>query len=62
MSRSGVLLDRDGTIIVDSGYVGSVERVQFIEGSIEAIAALNSAKISVTAAMTSQAAFARGYY
>ncbi len=61
MSRSGVLLDRDGTIIVDSGYVGSVERVQFIDGSIEAIAALNNAGIPV-AVVTNQAGVARGYY
>ena len=37
-SRAGVLLDRDGTIIVDHGYVGSVERVEFIDGAAEAIA------------------------
>ena len=29
-SRPGILLDRDGTIIVDHGYVGSVDRVEFI--------------------------------
>ena len=28
--RPGILLDRDGTIIVDHGYVGSVDRVEFI--------------------------------
>lgn len=61
MSRVGVLLDRDGTIIVDSGYVGSVDRVQFIDGSIEAIAELNAAGIPV-AVVTNQAGIARGYY
>ncbi len=61
MSRSGVLLDRDGTIIVDSGYVGSVDRIEFIDGSIEAIAALNGAGIPV-AVVTNQAGVARGYY
>ena len=30
--RPGILLDRDGTIIVDHGYVGSVDRVEFITG------------------------------
>ena len=29
-ARPGILLDRDGTIIVDHGYVGSVDRVDFI--------------------------------
>jgi D-sedoheptulose 7-phosphate isomerase/D-glycero-D-manno-heptose 1,7-bisphosphate phosphatase len=61
MTRSGVLLDRDGTIIVDSGYVGSVDRVEFIDGSIEAIARLNAAGIPV-AVVTNQAGVARGYY
>ena len=61
MSQAGVLLDRDGTIIVDHGYVGSVDRVEFIEGSIEAIAALNAASIPV-AVVTNQAGVARGHY
>lgn len=61
MSRPGVLLDRDGTIIVDSGYVGSVERVEFLDGAIEAIAALNAAGLPV-AVVTNQAGVARGYF
>lgn len=61
MSRPGVLLDRDGTIIVDRGYVGSVDRVEFIDGAAEAIAALNAAGIPV-AVVTNQAGVARGYY
>ena len=61
MSQAGVLLDRDGTIIVDSGYVGSVDRVEFIPGAIDAIAALNKAGIPV-AVVTNQAGVARGYY
>jgi histidinol-phosphate phosphatase family protein len=56
-----VLLDRDGTIIVDHGYVGTVDRVEFIEGSIEAIVALNRAGIPV-AVVTNQAGVARGFY
>ena len=31
-NKAGVLLDRDGTLIVDSGYVGSVDDVQFFDG------------------------------
>jgi histidinol-phosphate phosphatase family protein len=60
-SRPGVLLDRDGTIIVDHGYVGSVERVDFIEGAAEAIATFNRASIPV-AVVTNQAGVARGLY
>ena len=59
--RPGVLLDRDGTIIRDTGYVGSVERVEFIDGAIEAIAALNRAGLPV-AVVTNQAGVARGLY
>lgn len=59
--RPGVLLDRDGTIIVDHGYVGSVDRVEFIDGAPEAIARLNRAQLPV-AVVTNQAGVARGYY
>ena len=57
----GILLDRDGTIIVDHGYVGSVNRVEFIEGAPEAIARFNRAGIPV-AVVTNQAGVARGLY
>jgi histidinol-phosphate phosphatase family protein len=59
--RRGVLLDRDGTIIVDSGHVGSVERIQFVDGAIDAVAALNRAGLPV-AVVTNQAGVARGLY
>jgi D-sedoheptulose 7-phosphate isomerase/D-glycero-D-manno-heptose 1,7-bisphosphate phosphatase len=59
--RPGVLLDRDGTIIVDHGYVGSVDRVEFIDGAAEAIAKFNRAGIPV-AVVTNQAGVARGFY
>jgi len=61
MTRAGVLLDRDGTLIVDSGYVGSVQDVEFIPGALEAVAALNAAGMPV-AVVTNQAGVARGYY
>lgn len=59
--RAGALLDRDGTIIVDHGYVGSVERVELIPGAAQAIARLNRAGLPV-AVVTNQAGVARGYY
>jgi D,D-heptose 1,7-bisphosphate phosphatase len=59
--RPGILLDRDGTIIVDHGYVGSVDRVDFIDGAPEAIASFNRARIPV-AVLTNQAGVARGLY
>jgi D-sedoheptulose 7-phosphate isomerase/D-glycero-D-manno-heptose 1,7-bisphosphate phosphatase len=61
VARPGILLDRDGTIIVDHGYVGSVDRVEFIEGAPEAIASFNRAGIPV-AVVTNQAGVARGLY
>jgi histidinol-phosphate phosphatase family protein len=60
-SRAGILLDRDGTIIVDHGYVGSVDRVEFIDGAAKAIAGFNRAAIPV-AVVTNQAGVARGLY
>ena len=59
--RPGILLDRDGTIIVDHGHVGSVDRVEFIPGAAEAIARFNQAGIPV-AVVTNQAGIARGLY
>ena len=59
--RPGIFLDRDGTIIVDHGYVGSVDRVDFIDGAPEAIAGFNRAGIPV-AVVTNQAGVARGLY
>jgi D,D-heptose 1,7-bisphosphate phosphatase len=59
--QPGILLDRDGTIIVDRGYVGSVDQVEFITGAPEAIAMFNRAGIPV-AVVTNQAGVARGYY
>jgi histidinol-phosphate phosphatase family protein len=59
--RPGLLLDRDGTIIVDHGYVGSVERVELIEGAAEAIALFNAAEVPV-AVVTNQSGVARGLY
>jgi HAD superfamily hydrolase (TIGR01662 family) len=59
--RPGILLDRDGTIIVDHGYVGSVDRVEFIEGAPEAVARFNRASLPV-AVVANQAGVARGLY
>jgi D-sedoheptulose 7-phosphate isomerase/D-glycero-D-manno-heptose 1,7-bisphosphate phosphatase len=59
--RPAILLDRDGTIIVDHGYVGSIERVDVIEGAPEAIARFNEAGIPVVV-VTNQSGVARGLY
>jgi D,D-heptose 1,7-bisphosphate phosphatase len=59
--RPGILLDRDGTIIVDHGYVGTIERVEFIDGAAEAIARFNRVGVPV-AVVSNQAGVARGFY
>ncbi len=59
--RPGILLDRDGTIIIDHGHVGSIDRVEFIDGAAEAIARFNRARIPV-AVVTNQAGVAKGLY
>ena len=59
--RPGILLDRDGTLIVDHGYVGSIERVEFIDGAAAAIALFNRAGLPVVV-VTNQSGVARGLY
>src|SRR5260370_2762263 len=61
LPRPGILLDRDGTIIVDHGYVGSIDRVEFIDGASDAIARFNRADVPV-AVVTKQAGVARRFY
>ena len=53
-----VFLDRDGTIIEDSGYINSPEQIKFIPGSIEAIKKLNEAGYKVVI-ISNQAGIAR---
>ena len=54
-----VFLDRDGTIIEDSGYISSPDQIKFIPGSIEAIKQLNQAGYKVII-ISNQAGIARG--
>jgi D-glycero-D-manno-heptose 1,7-bisphosphate phosphatase len=57
-----VILDRDGVINLDSvAYIKSPAEWQPIEGSLEAIAALNQAGLKVCVA-TNQSGVARGYF
>lgn len=52
-------LDRDGTIIEDTGYVRDPAGVQLLAGSAEAIARLNAAGVPVVV-VTNQSGIARG--
>lgn len=55
------ILDRDGVLNVDTGYVHKSDSVQWIEGSREAIAFLNKLGITVIV-VTNQSGVARGYF
>lgn len=59
--KPAVFLDRDGTLIVDRGYVHRVEDLAFIDGAVDAIAALNRQGWLVIV-VTNQSGVARGYY
>ena len=59
--RPAIFLDRDGVIIEDTHYLSSIDQVQLIPGSAEAIAALNRAGW-VVVVITNQAGVARGFF
>ncbi|MCU0641276.1 MAG: D-glycero-beta-D-manno-heptose 1,7-bisphosphate 7-phosphatase [Candidatus Margulisbacteria bacterium] len=56
-----VFVDRDGTIIEDTGYISSPQEVRFIPGSIAALKRLNQAGFKVIV-ITNQSGVARGYF
>ena len=56
-----VFLDRDGTLIEEVGYLDRPERVALYPWSIDAIRALNRARIRVVMA-TNQSGVARGFF
>lgn len=55
------ILDRDGVLNVDTGYVHTPEEFQWIEGSKEAVVYLNQLGITVVV-VTNQSGVARGYF
>ena len=59
--RPGVLLDRDGVLDEDTGYVGSPKDLRLIPGAGRAIARFHEAGIMV-AVVTNQAGVARGFF
>ena len=59
--KSALLLDRDGVINVDYGYVHSMENFKYIDGAREIIKKANDLGILVIV-ITNQSGIARGYY
>ena len=58
---AAVIFDRDGVLNVDHGYVGEVERLEWIPGARRAVARLSAAGVKVIVA-TNQSGVARGYF
>lgn len=61
LRRRALLLDRDGVINVDHGYVGNRERFEWMPGAREAICDATDAGWHVFV-VTNQSGVARGYY
>ena len=59
--KAAVILDRDGVLNVDHGYVGDVARLEWIAGARAAVKRLNDAGLLVIVA-TNQSGVARGLF
>jgi D-glycero-D-manno-heptose 1,7-bisphosphate phosphatase len=57
----GVMLDRDGTLIEEVGYLDRLDRIQLFPYSVDAVRLLNRAGYKVIV-VTNQAGVARGYF
>ena len=61
MGRRAIIMDRDGTVCDEVGYVNHVDRVRLLPRSAAAIRAANEAGFQ-TVVVTNQAGVARGYF
>jgi D-glycero-D-manno-heptose 1,7-bisphosphate phosphatase len=61
MKRKGLLLDRDGVINIDRGYVGMREQFEFTSGIFSFLGAMQDAGFRL-AILTNQSGVARGLY
>lgn len=59
--KKAIFLDRDGTLNIDYGYVHDIDHFHFIEGSIEALKALQEMEYALVL-VTNQSGIARGYF
>jgi D-glycero-D-manno-heptose 1,7-bisphosphate phosphatase len=61
MKRAAVILDRDGVLNVDHGYVGEAARLEWVPGARAAVRRFNQAGLLVIVA-TNQSGVARGLF
>jgi D-glycero-D-manno-heptose 1,7-bisphosphate phosphatase len=60
-AKSAILLDRDGVLNIDHGYVCTPERFEWTPGAVAAVRSANDAGVLVLV-VTNQAGIARGRY
>lgn len=61
ISRPALLLDRDGVLNIDSGYVGRYADFRWMPGAIETLIAFSEANWHICV-VTNQSGIARGYF
>ena len=61
MSRRAIIMDRDGTVCDEVGYINHVDRIRLLPRSTAAIRLANEADFQ-TVVVTNQAGVARGYF
>ena len=59
--RRFVLLDRDGTVIVEKGYLSHPDGLEMIPGAVEALGSMRRMGLGL-AVITNQSGLARGYF
>jgi D-glycero-D-manno-heptose 1,7-bisphosphate phosphatase len=61
VGRKAIIMDRDGTLCEEVGYVNHVDRIRLMPRSAQAVKAANDAGFQTVVA-TNQAGVARGYF
>lgn len=62
MKNKAIFLDRDGTLIVDKGYLDDISQIEFVPGVPETLKALKQEKGYLLVVISNQSGVARGYF